>query len=88
MTPQWGSAFILMFHLDDSCLQFAYIHAKLFCRNKKETRSYVEISQSLGVDKPSDILFVTDVFQEATAAKAAGMSFFLFFLQILTHNLF
>ncbi|CAJ2659784.1 unnamed protein product [Trifolium pratense] len=41
--------------------------------NKKETRSYVEISQSLGVDKPSDILFVTDVYQEATAAKAAGL---------------
>ncbi|KAJ1377083.1 putative bifunctional methylthioribulose-1-phosphate dehydratase/enolase-phosphatase E1 [Sesbania bispinosa] len=41
--------------------------------NKRETRSYVEISESLGVDKPSDILFVTDVFQEATAAKAAGL---------------
>ncbi|XP_057453477.1 probable bifunctional methylthioribulose-1-phosphate dehydratase/enolase-phosphatase E1 [Lotus japonicus] len=41
--------------------------------NKRETHSYVEISASLGVDKPSDILFVTDVFQEATAAKAAGL---------------
>lgn len=41
--------------------------------NKKETQSYVEISQSLGVDKPSDILFVTDVYQEATAAKGAGL---------------
>ncbi|CAI8593140.1 unnamed protein product [Vicia faba] len=41
--------------------------------NKKETQSYVEISQSLGVDNPSDILFVTDVYQEATAAKAAGL---------------
>ncbi|KAJ1403441.1 putative bifunctional methylthioribulose-1-phosphate dehydratase/enolase-phosphatase E1 [Sesbania bispinosa] len=41
--------------------------------NKRETRSYVEISQSLGVDKPSDILFLTDVVQEATAAKAAGL---------------
>ncbi|MED6221307.1 hypothetical protein PIB30_053138 [Stylosanthes scabra] len=41
--------------------------------NKKETRSYVEISESLGVDKPSDILFVTDVYQEATAAKGAGL---------------
>lgn len=41
--------------------------------NKKETRSYVEISDSLGVDKPSEILFVTDVVQEAVAAKAAGM---------------
>ncbi|KAI8552542.1 hypothetical protein RHMOL_Rhmol06G0275100 [Rhododendron molle] len=41
--------------------------------NKKETRSYVEISESLGVDKPSEILFVTDVYQEAIAAKAAGL---------------
>ncbi|XP_073297175.1 probable bifunctional methylthioribulose-1-phosphate dehydratase/enolase-phosphatase E1 isoform X1 [Primulina huaijiensis] len=41
--------------------------------NKKETKSYVEITQSLGVDNPSDILFITDVYQEATAAKAAGL---------------
>lgn len=40
--------------------------------NKRETRSYVEIRESVGVDKPSEILFVTDVFQEAVAAKAAG----------------
>ncbi|KAI3749872.1 hypothetical protein L2E82_20489 [Cichorium intybus] len=33
--------------------------------NKKERKSYVEISESLGVHKPSDVLFVTDVFQEA-----------------------
>ncbi|KAB2049244.1 hypothetical protein ES319_A13G163200v1 [Gossypium barbadense] len=39
---------------------------------KRETQSYVEITESLGVDKPSDILFVIDVYQEATAAKAAG----------------
>ncbi|KAJ6728095.1 BIFUNCTIONAL METHYLTHIORIBULOSE-1-PHOSPHATE DEHYDRATASE/ENOLASE-PHOSPHATASE E1-RELATED [Salix koriyanagi] len=39
--------------------------------NKKETHSYIEIAESLGVDKPSDILFLTDVFQEAVAAKAA-----------------
>lgn len=41
--------------------------------NKRETRSYAEISQSLGVDDPSQILFVTDVYQEATAAKGAGL---------------
>ncbi|KAL8166210.1 hypothetical protein V2J09_007709 [Rumex salicifolius] len=41
--------------------------------NKREAHSYVEISTSLGVDSPSDILFVTDVYQEATAAKAAGL---------------
>uniref|UniRef100_A0A6N2NM61 2,3-diketo-5-methylthio-1-phosphopentane phosphatase n=1 Tax=Salix viminalis TaxID=40686 RepID=A0A6N2NM61_SALVM len=41
--------------------------------NKKETHSYIEIAESLGVDKPSDILFLTDVFQEAVAAKAAGL---------------
>ncbi|KAJ8616605.1 hypothetical protein MRB53_035977 [Persea americana] len=41
--------------------------------NKRETRSYLEIFQSVGVDKPSQILFVTDVYQEAMAAKAAGL---------------
>lgn len=41
--------------------------------NKKETRSYIEISESLGVDKPLDVLFLTDVYQEAVAAKDAGL---------------
>ncbi|KAL7129531.1 hypothetical protein ABFS83_13G073300 [Erythranthe nasuta] len=41
--------------------------------NKRETKSYIEITESLGVDSPSEILFVTDVYQEATAAKAAGL---------------
>lgn len=40
--------------------------------NKKESRSYKEITETLGVDDPSEILFVTDVYQEATAANAAG----------------
>lgn len=44
------------------------------CSHKRESRSYFEISQSLGVDKPSQILFVTDVYQEAVAAKAAGFT--------------
>ncbi|KAG2587586.1 hypothetical protein PVAP13_5NG159300 [Panicum virgatum] len=39
---------------------------------KREPRSYSEIWQSVGVDRPSQILFLTDVYQEATAAKAAG----------------
>ncbi|XP_060188045.1 probable bifunctional methylthioribulose-1-phosphate dehydratase/enolase-phosphatase E1 1 [Lycium barbarum] len=41
--------------------------------NKRETKSYAEITASLGVDNPSEILFVTDVYQEAAAAKAAGL---------------
>ncbi|WOL14438.1 putative bifunctional methylthioribulose-1-phosphate dehydratase/enolase-phosphatase [Canna indica] len=41
--------------------------------NKRQSRSYLEISQSVGVDKPSQILFVTDVYQEAVAAKEAGL---------------
>nr|GMC56668.1 probable bifunctional methylthioribulose-1-phosphate dehydratase/enolase-phosphatase E1 1 [Ipomoea batatas] len=41
--------------------------------NKKEMKSYIEITESLGVDNPSEILFMTDVYQEATAAKAAGL---------------
>jgi len=46
------------------------------CRNKRETRSYIEISESVGIDHPSEVLFITDVYQEATAAKAAGKSSF------------
>lgn len=42
------------------------------CRTKREARSYYEIWQSVGVDRPSQILFLTDVYQEAAAAKAAG----------------
>ncbi|KAH7670340.1 Enolase-phosphatase E1 protein [Dioscorea alata] len=41
--------------------------------NKKEPHSYFEISQSVGVDEPSQVLFLTDVYQEAVAAKAAGL---------------
>jgi methylthioribulose 1-phosphate dehydratase/enolase-phosphatase E1 len=41
-------------------------------RNKREARSYFEISKSLGVDNPSEILFITDVFEEAVAAKSGG----------------
>ncbi|CAN0891271.1 Probable bifunctional methylthioribulose-1-phosphate dehydratase/enolase-phosphatase E1 [Linum grandiflorum] len=40
---------------------------------KRETSSYIQISESLGVDSPSEILFLTDVVQEAVAAKAAGL---------------
>ncbi|KAK9938072.1 hypothetical protein M0R45_014831 [Rubus argutus] len=49
--------------------------------NKRETRSYAEIAESVGVDRPSEVLFVTDVFQEAVAAKAAG-------LEVITINTF
>ncbi|KAF8409231.1 hypothetical protein HHK36_005305 [Tetracentron sinense] len=41
--------------------------------NKRESHSYLEISESVGVDKPAEILFVTDIYQEAIAAKAAGL---------------
>ncbi|KAE8703264.1 putative bifunctional methylthioribulose-1-phosphate dehydratase/enolase-phosphatase E1 [Hibiscus syriacus] len=40
---------------------------------KREKQSYVEITETLGVDKPSEILFLTDIYQEAIAAKAAGL---------------
>ncbi|NP_001354012.1 uncharacterized protein LOC100194257 [Zea mays] len=40
---------------------------------KRDARSYYEIWQTVGVDRPSQILFLTDVCQEATAAQAAGL---------------
>ncbi|XP_048327327.2 probable bifunctional methylthioribulose-1-phosphate dehydratase/enolase-phosphatase E1 2 isoform X3 [Ziziphus jujuba] len=41
--------------------------------NKEEIRSYLEILRMVGVDKPTNILFVTDIFQEASAARDAGL---------------
>lgn len=41
--------------------------------NKREADSYREIVQSLGVDSASEILFVTDILEEAQAAKEAGL---------------
>ncbi|EPS70848.1 hypothetical protein M569_03907, partial [Genlisea aurea] len=41
--------------------------------NKREARSYREIAESVGVDSPSQILFITDVYQEAAAAAEAGL---------------
>jgi methylthioribulose 1-phosphate dehydratase/enolase-phosphatase E1 len=39
---------------------------------KTESTSYQNIALSLGVDSPSELLFATDVYSEAGAAKAAG----------------
>lgn len=70
--------------LYNSCLRFinglmhnhlvriAHLFSFLLCRTKREAHSYHEIWQSVGVDRPSQILFLTDVYYEATAAKAAG----------------
>lgn len=46
--------------------------SSLISRYKREARSYFEIFQSVGVDNPSQILFITDIYEEAVAAKAAG----------------
>ncbi|KAK3426998.1 hypothetical protein EUGRSUZ_F03309 [Eucalyptus grandis] len=42
--------------------------------NRKKAHSDIDISKSLGVDKPSEVLFVTDIYEEAVAAKNAGLS--------------
>uniref|UniRef100_M4BJB4 Probable methylthioribulose-1-phosphate dehydratase n=1 Tax=Hyaloperonospora arabidopsidis (strain Emoy2) TaxID=559515 RepID=M4BJB4_HYAAE len=41
--------------------------------HKREVGSYKEIILSLGVDSAKDVLFVTDVIEEAQAAQAAGL---------------
>lgn len=41
--------------------------------HKRETRSYEEMLQSLGVDSGKDVLFVTDIIEEADAATKAGV---------------
>lgn len=45
--------------------------------NKRESKSYIEISHSIGADKTSQILFVTDVYEEAIAANFAGLEVIL-----------
>jgi hypothetical protein len=71
LTPQPGklpiSCSICPFKSEYGIVTHSLIH-----RNKREARSYSEISKSLGVDDPSQILFITDVFEEAVAAKSAG----------------
>jgi methylthioribulose 1-phosphate dehydratase/enolase-phosphatase E1 len=44
---------------------------------KRETKSYEEITLSLGADSPSDILFLTDIIEEAQAARSAGLDVIL-----------
>lgn len=63
---------VYLFHALPVHLKLARISSSLFIRNKRETKSYAEIAESVGVDRPSEVLFLTDVFQEAVAAKAAG----------------
>jgi methylthioribulose 1-phosphate dehydratase / enolase-phosphatase E1 len=40
---------------------------------KRQAKSYQHIYQSLGANNPSEILFVTDIIEEAYAAKEAGV---------------
>ncbi|TYZ63094.1 hypothetical protein PybrP1_002624 [[Pythium] brassicae (nom. inval.)] len=41
--------------------------------HKREPRSYAEMLESLGVDSGKDVLFVTDIIEEAEAAAKAGV---------------
>ena len=41
--------------------------------HKRQPESYQQIFLSLGADKPDEILFVTDIIEEAYAAKEAGL---------------
>ena len=41
--------------------------------HKRDAKSYQEIAASLGVDSPSEILFVTDIIEESQAATEAGL---------------
>lgn len=42
------------------------------CGHKRESASYADIALSLGADDCSQILFVTDIYEEAVAAQTAG----------------
>eukprot|EP01035_Chromulina_nebulosa_P017799 gene17799-23407_t len=45
--------------------------------NKKDKSSYLEIIKYLGVDSPKDVLFITDVYEEAEAAANVGIDVIL-----------
>ncbi|CAN1198076.1 Probable bifunctional methylthioribulose-1-phosphate dehydratase/enolase-phosphatase E1 2 [Linum perenne] len=49
-----------------------WISAKTQEHEGDKTSSYIQMSESLGVDSPSEILFLTDVLQEAVAAEGAA----------------
>ena len=49
----------------------AYFDTKV--GHKRSAASYREIALSLGVDRAAEVLFVTDIHEEAVAAKEAGM---------------
>ncbi|GJY75663.1 probable bifunctional methylthioribulose-1-phosphate dehydratase/enolase-phosphatase E1 [Tanacetum coccineum] len=72
--PSWS-----LDEIESGFYPFNLTQGELGRRNKRETKSYIEISNSLGVDKPSEILFITDVVQEAAAAKAAGLEVIISF---------
>ncbi len=42
--------------------------------NKRDCNSYKEILLSLGVDTPSKVVFITDIYEEAVAAEEAGLT--------------
>lgn len=42
--------------------------------SKRKANSYKEIALSLGIDNPSEILFVTDIYEEAFEANVAGLN--------------
>jgi methylthioribulose 1-phosphate dehydratase/enolase-phosphatase E1 len=52
---------------------YLYGHFDTTSGGKREKKSYGEISLNLGVD-PCDVLFGTDILEEAQAAHAAGMN--------------
>ena len=55
-------------------------------KNKQVAQLFWDL-KTVGVDRPTDMLFVTDSFQEAVAAKTAGNLFLeliFLFLQIIT----
>lgn len=54
--------------------QYISCYFDTFVGGKRESQSYSQIRLFLGVDTPSDIVFVTDILEEAEAALQAGFS--------------
>ncbi|DAZ97604.1 TPA: hypothetical protein N0F65_002223 [Lagenidium giganteum] len=65
---------LLFKHSDQGDLRpFLSVYFDTKVGHKREAASYHEIFQSLGLDNGSEVLFVTDVIEEAQAATSAGI---------------
>lgn len=78
---KWSSCFLIL--AVNPWFKQNVTRQNLLCRTKTEAKSYLEILQTIGVDKPEEILLVTSDFQAAMTARAVGKITNMFFVTVL-----